>query len=92
MTQSLTEQIQRSRLVVVDVRHAEGWLRVRGEADLCTELSCPAHTLVVTDEATRAGLEALNPGDIIRVEPAGGRPERIIVLRRAWDELASPET
>ena len=47
MTQSLTEQIQRSRLVVVEVKGAEGRLRVRGEADVCTELSCSAKTLVV---------------------------------------------
>ena len=91
MTQSLTEQIQRSRLVVVEVKGAEGRLRVRGEADVCTELSCSAKTLVVTDEDTKAGLDTLHPGDIIKVEPAGGRPDRIVVLRRAWDELASPE-
>lgn len=91
MTQSLAEHIQRSRLVVVEVKRAEGRLRVRGEADVCSELACSAHTLVVTDDDTGAGLDALNPGDIIKVEPAGGRPERIVVLRRAWDEIASPE-
>jgi hypothetical protein len=91
MMPSLTDELQRSRLVVVDVKPTEGRLRVRGEADVCTELSCSAHTLVVTDEDARAGLEALNPGDIIKIEPAGGRLERIVVLRRAWDELASPE-
>ncbi|OLB05243.1 MAG: hypothetical protein DMD98_03845 [Candidatus Rokuibacteriota bacterium] len=91
MTQSLTDELQRSRLVVVEVKRAEGRLRVRGEADVCTELSCSAHIIVVTDEDARAGLDALNPGDIIKIEPTGGRPERIVVLRRAWDELASPE-
>ncbi len=91
MTQSLAEHIQRSRLMVVEVNRAEGRLRVRGEADACTELSCSSETLVVTDENSSAGLDALNPGDIIKVEPASGRPTRIVVLRRAWDELASPE-
>ena len=91
MTLSLSEEIQRSRLVVVEVKRAEGRLRVRGEGDVCTELSCSAETQVVTDADTRAGLDALHPGDIIKVEPAGGRPDRIVVLRRAWDELASPE-
>ncbi len=91
MTQSLAEHIQRSRLMVVEVNRAEGRLRVRGEADACTELSCSADTLVVTEEDTGAGLDALNPGDIIKVEPASGRLTRIVVLRRAWDELASPE-
>ena len=91
MTQSLAEHIQRSRLMVVEVNRAAGRLRVRGEADACTELSCSSETLVVTDENSSAGLDALNPGDIIKVEPASGRPARIVVLRRAWDELASPE-
>jgi len=91
MTQSLAEHIQRSRLMVVEVNRAEGRLRVRGEAGACTELSCSSETLVVTDENSSAGLDALNPGDIIKVEPASGRPTRIVVLRRAWDELASPE-
>lgn len=91
MTQGLAEQIQKSRLMVVEVNRAEGRLRVRGEADACTELSCSAETLVVTEEDARAGLDALNPGDIIKVEPAGTHPARIVVLRRAWDELASPE-
>lgn len=91
MTQSLTDHIQSSRLVVVEVKRAEGRLRVRGEADVCSELSCPAQTLVVADENTTTGLDTLHPGDIIKVEPAGGHPDRIVVLRRAWDELASPE-
>ena len=91
MTRSLTEHIQSSRLVVVEVKRAEGRLRVRGEADMCTELSCSEETLVVTDEYAKAGLDTLHPGDIIKIEPAGGRPDRIVLLRRAWDELASPE-
>ncbi|OLA98439.1 MAG: hypothetical protein AUH77_10485 [Candidatus Rokubacteria bacterium 13_1_40CM_4_69_39] len=91
MTQSLTEHIQSSRLVVVEVKRAEGRLRVRGEADVCAELSCSEETLVVTDEDAKAGLDTLHPGDIIKIEPAGGRPDRIVLLRRAWDELASPE-
>src|SRR5207249_4520850 len=41
MTRSLTEHIQSSRLVVVEVKRAEGRLRVRGQADMCTELSSP---------------------------------------------------
>jgi hypothetical protein len=91
MAEGLTEHIQNSRLVVVAVRRAEGRLRVRGEADVCSDLSCSARIIVVTQEDTEAGLDALHPGDIIKVEPAGGRPDRIVVLRRAWDELASPE-
>src|SRR2546427_3145676 len=90
MTQSLTEHIQSSRLVIVEVKRAEGRLRVRGEGDVCTELSCSAQTLVVTDEDTKAGLDTLHPGDIIKVEPAGGRPHKNLPPRPAWGEPASP--
>jgi len=91
MTQSLTDWLQRSRLLVVEINAKEGRLRVRGAEDACTELSCPERTLVVTDEGTTSDLDALNPGDIIKVESAAGRPEKIVVLRRAWEEWASPE-
>src|SRR5256885_16985938 len=90
MTQSLTEHIQSSRLVVVEVKRAEGRLRVRGEADVCAELSCSEETLVVTDEDAKAGLDTLHPGDIIKIEPAGGRPDRVVPLRPAWGGLARP--
>jgi hypothetical protein len=46
---------------------------------------------VVSDEGVRADLTALNAGDIVRLEGPGGRPERIVVVRRVWDELSSPE-
>jgi hypothetical protein len=90
MTQSLTERLQQTRLTVVDVDASKGRLRVRGAADVCTELSCSEQTIVLSDEG-KAGLEALNPGDIVKVEPAGGRPEKIVVVRRVWEEIASPE-
>lgn len=90
MAQSLTEWLQQTRLTVVDVDASRGRLRVRGASDACTELSCSEQTVVVSDEG-RSGLEALNPGDIIKIEPAGGRPEKIVVVRRVWEEIASPE-
>src|SRR2546425_9363328 len=90
MTQSLTEHLQSSRLVVVEFKRAEGRLRVRGEADVCAELSCSEETLVVTDEDTKAGLDTLHPGDIIKIEPAGGRPARAFPLRQGWGWLATP--
>lgn len=90
MTQGFTDWLQRSRLTVVDVDATRRRLRVRGEADACSEVACGESTLVLADEGS-AGLEALNPGDIIKIEPANGRAERIVVLRRAWEEIASPE-
>jgi len=46
---------------------------------------------VVTDERQRASLALLRPGDVIRVEAPRGQIQRIVVLRRGWQELESPE-
>jgi hypothetical protein len=48
-------------------------------------------TLVLTEERQDAGLALLKPGDVIRVEPRHGQIQRIVVLRRGWQELESPE-
>ena len=48
-------------------------------------------TLVVTEEAQAGGLGLLMPGDVIRVEAPHGQVHRIVVLRRGWQELESPE-
>ena len=91
MAQSLTDWLQQSRVVVVSVDPASRRVRVKGDADACTDLSCSERTLVVTDEGAAANLAALNAGDIVRVEEASGRPQRIVVVRRVWEELTSPE-
>jgi anti-sigma-K factor RskA len=91
MAQSLTERLQESRLTVVAVDPERGRVRVRGAADACTDLACSEQALVVTDEGTTSDLGALNPGDTIKVESAAGRAQKLIVLRHAWDEIASPE-
>ena len=91
MTQSLTEWLQQSRLMVVDVDKDTGRLRVKGEADACSDISCSEGTVVVADDEAHATLDTLNPGDIVRVESAPGQPQRIVVLRRVWEELTSPE-
>ena len=91
MAQSLTDLIQKSRLTVVAVDKAAGQLRVRDDAEMCTDLSCHG-ALVVTEEISGADLGLINPGDIIKVESKEGRPQKIVVVRRAWEEHASPET
>jgi hypothetical protein len=91
MAQSLTEWLQHSRVVVVGVDPVTRRVRVKTETEACTDLSCSERTLVVTDEGAGASLAALNPGDIVRIEEASGRPERIVVVRRVWEELTSPE-
>ena len=91
MSRSLTDWLQQSRLVVVGVDPEQRRVRVKTEAEACTDLSCSERTLVVTDEGTGGDLAALNPGDIVKIEEASGRPERIVVVRRVWEELTSPE-
>ena len=91
MGQSLTDQIQKSRLTVIEVDKGSGRLRVRDDSEMCTDLTCQG-TLVVTEEESRADLGLISPGDIIKVESNAGRPEKIVVLRRAWEEHTSPET
>ena len=90
MTQSLTDWLQQSRLIVVGVDPEHRRVRVKNDAEACTDLSCE-QTLVVSDEGTSPDLAALNPGDIIKVEDTAGRPQRIVVVRRVWEELTSPE-
>jgi hypothetical protein len=91
MSRSLTDWLQQSRLVVVGVDPEQHRVRVKTEAEACTDLSCSERTLVVTDEGTGPDLTALNPGDIVKIEESSGRPERIVVVRRVWEELTSPE-
>jgi hypothetical protein len=91
MSQSLTDWLQQSRFIVVGVDPGRRHLRIKGAAEVCTDLSCSERTLVVTDEGTGLDLAALNPGDIVKIEEASGRPERIVVVRRVWEELTSPE-
>lgn len=88
---SFTDALQQDRLIVVAVDKARSRLRLKDDSDACTDLSCPEQTLVVSDEGTSADLDALNPGDIVKIEGASSGPRRIVVVRRVWDELGSPE-
>ncbi len=89
---SLTDSIQQDRHIIVAIDAARGTVRVKGFADVCTDLSCSEQTLVVSDDkGGRGDLTALNAGDIVRLEGPVGRPARIVVVRRVWDELSSPE-
>ena len=91
MTLSLTEWLQQSRLIVVGVDPITRSVRVKNESNACTDLSCGERTLVVSDDGVGRDLTALNAGDIVRIEETAGRPERIVVVRRVWEELTSPE-
>lgn len=91
MTESLTDWLQKSRLTVVEVDSRQQRLRVKGDAPACTDLSCSRETVVVTDESASEDLSALNVGDIVKVDTIGDRAHRIVVVRRVWEELSSPE-
>lgn len=91
MAQSFTDSLQQNRLIVVAVDQASGRVRVKSAAEACTDLSCSPETLVVSDEGSSTDLHTLNPGDIVKLEGKTGAPQRIVVVRRAWDELTSPE-
>ena len=91
MTQSLTDWLQQSRFVVVAVDPSRRTLRIKGAAEMCTDLSCSERTLVVSDEGSAPDLGALTAGDVVKIEEKAGRPERIVVVRRVWEELTTPE-
>lgn len=90
MAYSLTESLQHDRLTVVEVDKAAGRLRVKSEAQVCTDLSC-AGTVIRTEQGQTQDLAAINAGDIITMRIEDGRPTEIKVVRRVYDEYSSPE-
>ena len=89
MTQNLTEWLQQSRLTVVAVDPERSRLRVKGES--CTDLSCHEDTVVITEDGVEAPLAALHPRDVVRIDETGRGVAKIVVLRRVWEQIASPE-
>ena len=55
MTQSLTDWLQQSRLIVVGVDLERRRVRVKSDGDACTDLSCHERTVVVSEEGSSAG-------------------------------------
>jgi len=93
VTDSITDRLQQRRLMIVEVDRERGRLRVKGAA--CSDLSCHARTVVVAEDGSLAGVDTLNPGDIVRIEEdvveGGVMVARVVVLRRVWERIASPE-
>ena len=86
-----TTWLQDNRLIVVAVDPVARRVRLRGVQDQCSDMSCGGDTVVVADDETTSALDALSPGDIVKIESPAAQPQRIVVLRRAWEEYASPE-
>jgi hypothetical protein len=90
MSQSLTDRMQQNRFIVVGIDKERSHIRVKSHSDACTDLACGESALVMSEDGP-VGLEALNPGDIVRLDQQAGKPDRIVVVRRVWEELTSPE-
>jgi hypothetical protein len=91
MIEGLSERLQRERLIVVEVMKETGRIRVKDAGDSCGEIACGGEAVVDAGEGPTGGLDALCPGDIIRVESHPVAAKRIVVVRRVWEELTSPE-
>ncbi|HYS93256.1 MAG TPA: hypothetical protein VEL48_07480 [Candidatus Acidoferrales bacterium] len=90
MAMSITDSLKHNRYSVVSVDKAAALLRIKSEADICTDLGC-GEALVVTDEGRTRDLAEINPGDIITLEHENGQAKEIRVVRRVFDEYSSPE-
>jgi hypothetical protein len=88
---NLTAAIQTGRMTVLKVnREANQIVSLSSEGRVrVTTVSNKA--VVVTEDKKAADLALLNAGDLIQVEPRDGQIQRILVLRRAWQETTSPE-
>jgi hypothetical protein len=86
-----TVWLQDNRLVVVSVDHERRLLRLRGVQDACSDLQCGQDTVVVAEDEATPAPHGLGPGDIVKLELSETGATRIVVLRRAWEEYASPE-
>ena len=73
----LTDRLQTERMTVLKVDRASG------------QFQCVEHRRWTP--ATKESLGLVQSGDIVRVERVNGRPARLVLLRMAADELASPE-
>jgi hypothetical protein len=87
---SLTDSLKHDRYSVVAVDKAAGRLRIRSEAELCTDFAC-GEAEIVTDGGRTRDLDEINPGDIIMIEHKDGKAKEIRVVRRVFDEYPSPE-
>jgi hypothetical protein len=90
MAMSLTDSLKHNRYSVVSVDKAAGRLRIKSEADICSDFGC-GQAEVVTDEGRTRDLAEINPCDIITLEHSNGQATEIRVVRRVFDEYSSPE-
>jgi hypothetical protein len=87
----LTGAVKTGRLTVLGVDRQARRLMVVNAAGQVRGVTVGRETVVVRDDKKEADLGLVAVADLIRIEPADGRIEKIIVLRHGWHELASPE-
>jgi len=90
MARSLTDSLKHDRYRVVEVDTAAGRLRIKSEADMCSDFAC-GEAEIVTDEGRTRDLAEINQGDIVMLDHKDGKATEIRVVRRVFDEYSSPE-
>jgi hypothetical protein len=90
MARSLTDSLKHDRYRVVEVDKAAGRLRIKSEADMCSDFAC-GEAEIVTDEGRTRDLAEINQGDIVMLDHKDGKATEIRVVRRVFDEYSSPE-
>jgi hypothetical protein len=75
--ETLTERLQQTRMTVLRTDRQAG------------TFMCAEHRRWMS--VSKADLSKVHEGDIVNVEKRNGRPARLMVVRSASDELASPE-
>jgi hypothetical protein len=88
---NLTEVTQTGRMTVLKVNKEARQIVALNHVGRVRVAELSNKAVVITEDKKAADLALLNAGDLIQVEPRDGQVQRILVLRRAWQETASPE-
>jgi hypothetical protein len=91
IAQDLTAAIQTGRMTVVDINRETRRIVCLNSLGKVHEHRVTADAKVTTEDKTASDLALLNPGDVVRAELRAGQIQKIVVLRHAWHETASPE-
>ena len=91
IAQDLTGTIQTGRMTVVDINRGTRRIVCMNSLGRVSEHRVTNEARVVTEDKTATDLARVSTGDVIRAELRAGRIQKIVVLRHAWHEAASPE-
>ena len=88
----LTDRLQSERMKVVEVNATLGQIVcVHGNSEGRIVHRVASGVAVTSEAGQKVGLGSLNPGDTIKGDVRDGEMRQIIILRRAWAELGTPE-